>query len=87
MTSTDVIRDFVATGGTPSADVGEVEGLPAAAVDGFKMQATAKNIDVPIDSWLAKPAWDKLLSLIPGIATGQEDPAAVVDEVIILSKD
>lgn len=87
MTSTDVIGDFVATGGTPSADVGEVEGLPRPAIDGFKMQASAKNMDMPVDSWLAKPAWDKLLSLIPGIATGEEDPAAVVDEVIILSKE
>lgn len=87
MTSTEVIGDFVATGGTPSADVGEVEGLPKPAIDGFKMQATAKNMDMPIDSWLAKPAWDKLLSLIPGIATGEEDPVAVVEEVIVLSKD
>lgn len=84
MTATDAIGDFVAAGGTPSADVGEVEGLPAAAIDGFKMQADAANMDMPIDSWLAKPAWDKLLSSISGIATGAEDIGTVVDEVITL---
>lgn len=86
MTATETIGKFVESGGTPSADVGEVQGLPSTAIDGFKMQATAKNMDMPIDSWLAKPAWDKLLSLIPGIATGQEDPAAVVEEVIVLNQ-
>lgn len=87
MTSTEVIADFVATGGTPSTDIGEVTGLSKPAIDGFKMQATANNMDRPIDSWLSKPAWDKLVSLVPGIATGQEDPAAVIDEIIILNKD
>ena len=87
MTATDIIADFVATGGTPSADVGHIYGLPESAIDGFKMQESAKNIDMPIDSWLSKPAWDTLISKIPDIATGQEDPAAVVNEVIMLSRE
>lgn len=86
MTATETIAEFVASGGTPSADVGDVAGLPSTAILGFKMQASAKNMDMPIDSWLAKPAWDKLVSKIPSIATGKEDPAAVLDEVISLSK-
>lgn len=87
MTSTETIRDFVALGGVPSADVGDVEGLSATAIEGFKMQGAAKNMDLPIDTWLSKPAWDKLVSKIPSIAIGQDDPASVVEEIIVLSKD
>lgn len=87
MTTTEVIGDFVATGGAPSADVGKVEGLPSTAIAGFKMQASAKNIDMPINSWLAKPAWEKLLSFIPSIATGEQDISEAVDKVISLSKE
>ena len=47
---------------------------------------TIAAMDMPIDSWLEKPAWDRLLSLIPGIAAGEEDISKLVDEIINLNQ-
>ncbi|MDF2612246.1 MAG: family 1 extracellular solute-binding protein [Clostridia bacterium] len=84
MTSTDLIREFVlaAGGGAPAADIGAIEGLSKLAGEGAKMAGQAKACDSAVDGWLSKQAWDYLLSKVPVIAIGKEDPTAVVDKVI-----
>lgn len=75
MTSTESIEAFV------------TEGSASVAADGLAMQANAASMDYPIHSWLAESAWDKLLSEIPGIATGETDISSLVDQVIKLNQD
>lgn len=85
MTSNEVISNcIVAAGGAPAADIGEVAGLPKLGIAGNKMSSEATSANTPINDWIQKPAWDYLMSKVPGIAAGKEDPAAVVDEVIKL---
>lgn len=87
MTTTEAIAELVtvAGGGAPAADVGELSGISALGASGSAMAGKATAVDNAIDGWLAKPAWEYLLSKVSGIAAGTEDPAAVVDQVITLN--
>ena len=84
MTTTELIKGFVeqAGGGAAAADIGEISGFTPLQMSGSNMAVKAKATDAAIDSWLSKAAWDYLLSKVPGIAAGKEEPATIVDEVI-----
>ncbi|MEG0848055.1 ABC transporter substrate-binding protein [Niameybacter sp.] len=87
MTTTESIAEMVtlAGGGAPAANVGELTGLSPLGAAGAAMAGNATAVDGAIDGWLAKPAWEYLLSKVSGIAAGTEDPSAVVDQIITLN--
>lgn len=89
MTSKDAITQYVtmAGGGAPAAEIGELPGLSKLAQAGSMLVGGASAVNMPIDSWLSKPAWDYLRQNVPLIAAGQVDTAQVVDEVIRLSDE
>lgn len=89
MTSTDAIAQYVtvAGGGAPAADVGELDGLSKLGQSGSAVVGGASAVNMPIDSWLSKPAWDFLRQNVPLIAAGQVDAGEVVDEVIRLNEE
>ncbi|MDA3731098.1 extracellular solute-binding protein [Niameybacter massiliensis] len=87
MTTTEAIGEMVtvAGGGAPAANVGDLKGLSSLGAKGAAMAGEATAVDGAIDGWLAKPAWEYLLSKVAGIAAGTEDPSAVVDQIITLN--
>ncbi|MEG0152883.1 MAG: hypothetical protein RR744_06860, partial [Cellulosilyticaceae bacterium] len=87
MTTTESIAEMVtlAGGGAPAANVGELTGLSPLGAAGAAMAGNATAVDGAIDGWLAKPAWEYLLSKVSGIAAGTEDPSAVIDQIITLN--
>nr|WP_307992736.1 extracellular solute-binding protein [uncultured Niameybacter sp.] len=89
LTTTEAIGQMVvvAGGGAPAAEVGTLDGLSPLGQSGSAMAGAASAVDGAADGWLTKPAWNFLLSKIPGIAAGTEDPVAVVDQLITLQNE
>lgn len=68
-----------ANGGTPAASGVEPEGLPQAALDGFKMVGEASSISMPIDSKVDPETFTQLRKVQP-VLTGKQTPAEALEE-------
>ncbi|MCU6708535.1 extracellular solute-binding protein [Paenibacillus sp. J5C_2022] len=76
LTSKDTIKAIAtANGGTPAAQGVEPEGLPQAALDGFKMIGEAASISMPIDSKVTPETFNTIRANVQPILTGEKTPA------------
>lgn len=82
LTSADRIKAIAgANGGSPSANV-QVEGLHPLYIEGHKMVANAKTLNMPIDSRLSPEAFNVIVKDgIPFIVEGQKTPEEVLQAV------
>ncbi|WP_168121365.1 extracellular solute-binding protein [Paenibacillus sp. HB172176] len=81
MTNKDSITEIAtANGGTPAGKDIQIEGLPQAALDGFKMVADATSVNAPIDSQVDPETFTTLRGTIQPVLTGKMTPMEALEK-------
>ncbi|RIX50984.1 extracellular solute-binding protein [Paenibacillus nanensis] len=73
-----------ANGGTPAAAGVQPEGLPQAALDGFKMVSEATSINSPIDSKVTPETFSTIRANIQPVVTGKKTPKEALEEAMAI---